>query len=306
LLALAGIRTLAERSFVKRMDAPVGIVQSIEFRSAKWVGANLPGQRVMLPGSMAAWLNAFADSPQLCGQSYSTTPNWIQQIAQYAVFKADAQYAILWLKAFGVWAVGVSGPHSPEYWRPFAHPGEFEGMLPVLWREDDTTIYAVPLVSRSLAHVMLPEALVRPKPIGIVDNDELRRYVAALDSPAAPASFEWLGTNRAVVRARLEPAQVVSTQVTYDPGWRAWVNGAPRGVYRDGLGFMAVRAECAGYCEIDLDYNGGIEAWLCRAASLGALLLSAAFGSGLFRRMWAALDREPSRVAMRRLAKPEL
>jgi hypothetical protein len=69
---------------------------------------------------------------------------------------------------------------------------------------------------------------------------------------------------------------------------------------------MAVRAECAGYCEIDLDYNGGIEAWLCRAASLGALLLSAAFGSGLFRRMWAALDREPSRVAMRRLAKPEL
>jgi hypothetical protein len=241
---------------------------------------------------MAAWLNAFADSPQLCGQSYSTTPNWIQQIAQYAVFKGDAQYAILWLKAFGVWAVGVSGPHSPEYWRPFAHPGEFEGALPVLWRQDDTTIYGVPLASPSLAHAMRPEELVRPKPIGVVDNDELRRYVAALDGPASPASFEWRGPNRAVIRAQLEPDQVISTQVTYDPGWQAWVKGAPRGVYRDGLGFMAVRAACAGNCEIELDYDGGGGAKLCRAASLGALLLSAAFGFGLFRRIWAALDRE--------------
>ena len=120
---------------------------------------------------------------------------------------------------------------------------------------------------------------------------ELRGYVAALENPAASASFEWRGPNRAAIRARLEPGQVIATQVTYDPGWRASVNGATRAVYRDGIGFMAVRAQCAGECEIELDYDGGIEAKLCRAASLGALLLSAAFGLGLPRRMRESLRR---------------
>ena len=65
------------------------------------------------------------------------------------------------------------------------------------------------------------------------------------------------------------------------------MNGSPRGVYHDGLGLMAVRARCAGDCEVILDYDGGVEAKLCRAASLGALLLSAAFGLGLFRRIYS-------------------
>ena len=160
LLALAGMQVVAQRRFVKRLLNPANVALSIEYRSAKWVEANLPGRRVMLPGSMAAWLNAFVDTPQLCGQSYSTAPNWMQQVAQYAIFSGeglgerDAEYSILWLKAFGVAAVGVSGPRSPEYWRPFAHPGKFEGVLPVLWREDDTTIYGVPPGSASLAHAI--------------------------------------------------------------------------------------------------------------------------------------------------------
>jgi hypothetical protein len=297
LLALAGKQVVAQRRFVKGLLRPVDVAGSIEYRSAKWVEASFPGRRVMLPGSMAAWLNAFADSPQLCGQSYSTAPNWMQQVAQYTIFSGeglgdrDAEYSILWLKAFGVRAVGVSGPRSPEYWKPFAHPGKFEGVLPVLWREDDTSIYGVPLASPSLAHAMRPESLVRHKPISGADADELRRYVAALDDPASSASFEWRGPNRAAIRARLEPGQVIATQVTYDPGWRASVNGATRAVYRDGIGFMAVRAQCAGECEIELDYDGGIEAKLCRAASLGALLLSAAFGLGLPRRMRESLRR---------------
>jgi hypothetical protein len=285
LLALAGMQLVAQRRFVKRILRPVEVARSIEYRSARWVESHLPGQRVMLPGSMAAWLNAFAGSPQLCGQSYSTAANWMQQVAQYAIFSSnDARYSVLWLKAFGVAAVGVSGPRSPEYWKPFAHPGKFEGVLPVLWREDDTTIYGVRLASPALAHAMRPESLVPQKPSGGPDDNDLRRYVTALDDPAASATFEWRGPNRVAIRARLDPGQVIATQVTYDPGWRASVNGAPRDVYRDGLGFMAIQAQCAGECRIDLDYDGGMEAKLCRAASLGTLLLATAFGFDLFRR----------------------
>jgi hypothetical protein len=297
LLALAGVQVAAQRRFVKRLLLPVDVAQSIEYRSAKWVDATFPGQRVMLPGSMAAWLNAFADSPQLSGQSYSTTANWMQQVAQYTIYSGqglgdrDAAYSILWLKAFGARVVAVPGPRSPEYWKPFAHPAKFEGLLPVLWRQDDTTIYGVPLSSPSLAHAMSPESLVRHKPISGADADELRRYVAAMDHPASPADFEWQGPNRAAISARIQPGQVIATQVTYDPGWRASVNGTPRAVYRDGIGFMAVRAECVGECRIELDYDGGIEAKLCRATSLGALLFAAAFCFGLFRRVRESVRR---------------
>ena len=290
-IVLMGYQVVAERRFVKRIERPVDVAQSIEYRSAKWLEENLPNRRVMVPGSMAAWLNAFGDSPQLGGQSYSTAPNWMQQVAQFTIFSGDglgerdAEYSILWLKAFGVAAVGVSGPHSPEYWKPFAHPGKFEGVLPVLWREDDTTIYGVPPAPASLAHAVRPESLVRHKPVSGADVEELRDYVAALDDAGSRASFEWRGPNRAVIRAHMTPEQMIATQVTYDPGWRATANGTPRRVFRDGLGLLVIQADCAGACEIDMDYDGGLEARVCRAVSLAVIILTGAYGLGLFRRL---------------------
>jgi hypothetical protein len=275
---------VAHRRFVKRQVRPVEVARGIEYRAARWSAAALPGQRIMMTGTMATWLNAFADSPQLSAQSYSTAPNQAQQLAQYAIFSGlgmgdrDAEFSILWLKAFGVQAVDVPGPQSPEYWRPFTHPRKFDGVLPVLWREDDTTIYRVPQASPSLAHVVVAGQLVRHRPVNGMDDGEIRNYVAALDNPTAPASFAWLGKNRAAVHARLDAGQEISVQINYDPGWRATVNGSPRKIEPDGLGLMAVQAECVGECEIALDFDGGWEAKTCRAASIGALVLGALLG----------------------------
>jgi hypothetical protein len=270
---------VAQRRFFKLMARPVNVTQSLEYRAAKWVDANMPGRRVFMPGSMATSFNAFSNSPQITGQSYSTAPNRAQQIAQYTIFSGqgagerDAPASILWLKAFGVSAIAVPGPHSPEYWRPFANPRKFEGRLPVLWREDDTTIYRVPLVSESLAHIVNAGDIVRRPPIHGLDIAELERYVGALDRPPAPASFAWRDANHAVVRARLAPGQLVSVQVTYDRGWQASVNGSRRTIEKDGIGLIAVHPDCTGDCEIALTYDGGLEAKLCWAASIGTLLL---------------------------------
>ena len=287
-LLFCGRQVVAHRRFLKLMR-PVDVSQSIEYSAAKWVDANMPGQRVFMPGSMATSFNEFSNSPQITGQSYSTAPNRAQQIAQYTIFSGqgagerDAPASILWLKALGVSAIAVSGPHSSEYWRPFANPRKFEGVLPVLWRADDTAIYRVPLGSESLAHVVNASDIVRRPPIHGLDIAELERYVTALDWPTAPASFTWLGANRAVIRARLKPEQIVSVQVTYDAGWRASVNGAPRPIEKDGIGLMAVHPECAGDCEIALRYDGGWETRLCWAASIATLLACAALVAGLFR-----------------------
>lgn len=188
----------------------------------------------------------------------------------------DAAISILWLKAFGARAVVVPGAQSPEYWHPFARPRKFDGVLPVLWRERDTTAYLVSDGPYALAHVLPPAELVQHTPVNGIDVAEIRRYVAAIDDPSAPAAtLTWNGNDAAVIDARIRPGDVVSAQITWDPGWHARVNGARREIIRDGLGLIALDPGCTGDCRIDLNYDGGLERRICRIAaiSLPAILL---------------------------------
>ena len=291
LLFVAGRQTLSFDRFADGFIHPVDVQQSIEYRSAKWVEENLPGERVMMGGSLGNFLNVFTQVPQLSAQPYTTAPNWEEQIAVYTIYRGedagerDGEHSLLWLKAFGAQAVAVPGPRSPEYWKPFTRPGKFEGILPVLWREDDTTIYRVPQRSGSLAHVMRPDRVVLHRPIHGFDTMEVGRYVAALESESMPAQLEWHGSNRARIRARLAPGEIVSTQINYHPGWHAIVKGGIAAVRPDGIGLMVVDPNCTGDCEITLEYDGGWELRLCRAASGGVLLVFLAAGS-LQRRQW--------------------
>ncbi len=285
LMFLAGKQMLSLGRVAERLTTPVDVKQSIEYRSAQWVAENLPGQRVMMGGSMGNFLNTFTSIEQLSAQPYTPAPNWEEQIAVYTIYTGenagdrDGDFSLLWLKAFGVQAVGVPGPHSPEYWKPFTKPRKFDGMLPVLWREDDTTIYRVPQRFASLAHVMRPDQLVRRAPMHGLDTDEVQRFVTALDSSSKPAFLEWRGANRARIRTLLKPGEIVSAQINYHPGWHATVNGSNRTVRADGIGLIVVDANCLGYCEIILEYDGGWESRLCRVASSGILLLLLAASS---------------------------
>jgi len=280
LLYYAEGQIVSYRRYAKALLRPVDTAQSIEYRTAKWIESNLPGQRVMMAGSIGQWAEVFARVPQLDAQQYPTAPNFSQQVAVYIIDsgqnagRRDPAVSILWLKAFGVRAIAVSGPQSPEYWHLVADPRKFEGVFPVLWRERDTTIYLVSDGPFSLAHVVRPDDLVRHTPINGLDVGEIRRYVAALEETApAPATLNWDGDNKAVIQARLQPGQVVSAQITYSPGWHAQVNGALRNIRPDGIGLMAIDPGCTGECRIVLDYDGGAELRACRIASAGFLAL---------------------------------
>jgi hypothetical protein len=291
LLAAVFWQAGAYREIAQKMLRPVNVPASLEYRSVKWVAAQFPGQRVMMTGSMAAWLDAFTDEPEVGGQSYSTAMNWQEQVATYILYSDDnagdraAEISQLWLEAMGAQAVAVPGPNSPEPWKPFAHPRKFDGVLPVIWREDDTAIYRLPQVTASLAHVMSPAQLVSHPPANGVDIAELRTYVAALEDPGAPrATLRWQGPNRAYVRARLAPRDVVSIQFNFHPGWHAWIGGKSRRVYADGLRLMAIDPQCTGDCEIALVFDGGAESKACLAASAAMLLLAAGSGAMAFLR----------------------
>jgi hypothetical protein len=279
LLALAAEQVVAFRKMEKTFTFPQDVTQTLVYRASIWAGQNLPGRRAFLPGPIAKWANRFADVQQFDGGSFSMATNQSQQNADAAIVfgggtaEEDARLSLTWLKAYGVAVVGT-GSNGKDFWASFTHPGKFDGVLPVLWREGTVSLYQVPLRSAALAHVVPEGAMVRHAPKEPGDVGEVERYAAALDyEPLPAAQMQWEGRNRIRIRAAAVPTgQAISVQVSYHPGWHAKVGGQSRGLYKDGLGLMWLRPECAGPCEVQLDYDGGWELRICRWVSAFAIV----------------------------------
>ena len=197
------------------------------------------------------------------------------QIATFGIYWIDeAEHTVPWLKAYGCHAITVPGPNSRMVYRPFRNPRKFDGVLPLLWHEEDDFIFAVPQRSKSLAHVVPEDAVVAHPPVNGLDTTEVNRFVAALDDPALPLT-EFDGTR---VTGPVAPGQVVSVQITYDPGWVAMSHGQQVPITRDGLGLMTLHPSCAGPCEIDLVFEGGRERRICQILSCLVMLMAAIWG----------------------------
>lgn len=298
-VTVAGEQIISQRKYAKSVLIPNDVTRTIEYRTSVWARDHLPGVRIMMPGSIGQWANAFTDIQLLNGGSYAVAYNQVQQRAIAAVYhggdtpEKDARVSITWLKAFGTGAIAVAGPKSSEVWHSFGNATKFDGRLPVLWSEDDVTIYRVPLRAESLAHVVSESALVRRAPSGPGDTEELEKYVAALDDESLPkAEFQWQGENRIHIRTVAWPDQAVSVQVTRHPGWHAKANGVSRQIKADGLGMMWLQPGCNGPCDVQLEYDGGTELRICHllsVAALAALIVFIARSAG--RSLFAARSR---------------
>jgi len=260
---------------------PLDITKTVEYAATKWIDRNLPGQRTMVSGDAAWVFNVFSDNSQMSAGHEPTAPNFIQQIAVYQIYSGagagarDAEVALVWLKAFGNQAVTVPGPASREVYKPFTNADKFAGVLPVLWHDGGDTIYAIPQRSRSLAHVIPAEAVVKRRPVNGMDVEPLKGYADALEDATIPeAGMNWRGESQVYVKARVMPGQVIAVQESFDTAWEARVRGQRRPVRSDGLGLMIIDTGCAGDCEVELTYGTTAEVWICRfLSSLACVLL---------------------------------
>jgi hypothetical protein len=294
LIAFAAFhQTVHYRRYARVILQEIDIRQTIEYRTAQWIGNHLGGLRVFGGAETGTWLNVFVDTPQMNSGHRPFNPNFaVEESAIYEIYSSegagsrDAEVSVLWLKAFGCHAIYVPGPQSRVATKPFVHPYKFEGVLPVLWHEEDDTIYGVPQRTKSLAHVVSESAIVQRQPIHGLDTDEVARYVAALDDPTLPADvMTWTDPNHADpnhghIDTTLHPGQVLSIQTTYDKGWIARANGKPAEVTRDGIGLSVIHAPCDGPCSIDFVFTGGFERHFFNAVSsitIFALLLGGFF-----------------------------
>jgi hypothetical protein len=288
-LAFLSWQAFYYRDYAAGLIRSIDITRTIQYKTARWIDANLKGLRTMVSGDVGTWFNVFTDNPQLSSGHEPFSPNWMVQIATYTIYSGqnagdrDAEYSVLWLKAYGCHAITVPGPQSREEYKPFRNPRKFEGVLPLLWHDEDDSIYAVPQRTTSLAHVIPADAAVVHPPIHGLDVPEVARFVAAMENPALPlADFSWQSNTRARIAGEAHPGQVVALQVTYDPGWVATANGRPAAVTRDGIGLITVHPSCDGRCEIDLSFDGGAQRRIC--LGLSALVMFGVAAAGAFSR----------------------
>ncbi len=245
--------------FSRKLIRPIDITQTAEWKIAQWLNREWTGGRVMMSGSVAFWLTAFSDVPQLNGGTEQGAIDYMARIAAYGIyFGRNGEAAVEWLKALGIAAVGVSDTTSGEFYKPYADPHQFDKLLDPIYRDHGDTIYRVGF--GSLAHVIPRSALVTRTPEHGLDVDPLRRYVAALDDSSA--DFRWTSLHSARISASIREGEFLSVQIPWHKGWHA---NAP--IKKDAIGFMYFDSLPTGRANIELTYDGGTEMRIARTLS---------------------------------------
>jgi hypothetical protein len=277
LVVFGAIQARTYRRFFRLITHSIDIHQTVEYESGQWLQKNLPDRRIFTEGSTRFWLNAFCDNPQVGGGFDQGHINPEIPILKFGIpyTRGDGATTAMWLRLLGAEAVIVSGRGSRDaYPNDWHDPDKFKGVLPELWRDGGDAIYGVPQRSMSLAHVILSTDVVSRPPDRVEDVEPVQKLNAALENSALPiADFTWKSQSEAVVSATLQPEHLIMVQVSHHPGWRAWVNGSPRPLRRDGLGFMIVEPQCSGACQIRLLYDGGTEMRIAQWVSAATAIL---------------------------------
>jgi len=259
----------------------------IEYRVTEWMAKNMPGSRALATGSVRFWYNAWHDLPQVGGGSEQGLMNGSVMPAQYqTTMGQDPETAILWLQSLGADAVIVHDKNSEEMYHDFEFPKKFDGYLPPVWDDGKgSRVYRIPrrwpararVVERSLAGVV--------KPAAEPNIDMLRAYAAVVENgPDAAVDMRRESTVAMRLRARLEPGQSLLVQETFDPYWRAWLNGRRLPVRKDAMGLMLIDAP-PGQHEILLVFETPLENRVGRVlAGASGLAVLGLLGAGLRRK----------------------
>jgi hypothetical protein len=251
------------RRYARYLIGTIDITTTSEWKTADWLNRNWSGERVMLPGSSMFWLTAFSNTPEIGGGFAQGITDQELPVATYGLTAGAgehwAEWSVLWLKALGVQAVGVSGPGSTEVYKDFVDPRKFEGTLQPLWRDGGDVLYRVGRPHLSLARVVPRIHLVARTPVNGADVDPLRGYVAALEDPSMPeATVEWSSAHTGRIVTEVGGGQAISLQIAWHKGWHASSGGNAIPIVKDALGLMTIYPE-QGRQSIDLVYDGGVE-----------------------------------------------
>ncbi len=269
--------------YAETLIQPIKISKTTQFTAAEWLARHSAGERVMIPGSGAFWLNALADVPQISGCCEQSPLSHSNGIAKY-MFESDqaagtnaAKISETWLEALGA---GIAVIFLPESTEPYAmvHPLKFQGRLKELWHGRGAIIYQLPSAGRGIAHLVYPAELPQRMPVNGIDTGPLMPYVkSVLDSSRPLVQAVWKSADSLMLCSVAARGQLVSVNIPAHPGWHARVDGVAVPIQSDKLGQLLINPKRNGKFRILLTYDGGTEAQVCGWIPLPAIGIWAGF-----------------------------
>ncbi len=256
-----------------------------EYRISKWLSENTDGKRVYTTGSICFWLNVFSDTPQVRGGADGASYSKWWAHATYQINtsenapKGEEEVITLnWLKAINVSYAVVNFPHSKEIFHDYKNPDKFEEIegLEEVYNEKGDVIYKVPLENPSLVQIVDKEKFDNLKSIyNAVDVDNLQDYVDYIEDSGFDQSKINLVKKKNTkyeISADLEENEAIALQISYNPVWKAYVNGKRVKIQKDVIDFMFIEPEEKGEVEIILKFGRTWDVWLGYFITLITLL----------------------------------
>ena len=277
LLVLGAFAVVQYRKEARISIRPIDITATSQFKIANWMDQHAEGRRVWVMGSSSFWLDVFGDTPQATGCCDQGMILPISRVAAFVVGTDIAtgtravEISLDWMVALGAHLVATSGPGSSEVYWDWKDPKKFEGKLAKVWQDGGDAIYAVPQVTRSLAHRVRPNELVLRRPQSGIDVVPLEGYVAALLDPRRTTiETAWRGSSLLAIHGYIEPGERISVQVPFHSGWQARSAGHRLKVSSDGLGFVVIEPLDGGPPDINLEFVGSADRNIGRVISITA------------------------------------
>ncbi len=266
--------------------------ERVEYRTPAWLQEHFPNQRAFVTGTLRFWYNVWQNGQQADGGSDQGILNPLIPAAKWRIIHSSDIATIQdCLQAFGVDILVVPGPRSREPFKEFPHPEMFDGHLALI-RDDGegNRYYRIPRRSTGIVRVV-DSAQMRSVPTlpREPSDAQFRNYAQAVEAvPQGDASPEraqghWQGSDLLEVDVDLQGQESLLIQETFDPYWRASIDGHPQAITPDAAGFMLLQAP-AGKHSIRLKFDTPREVSAGRALTAASLLLCVLFGLYRFAR----------------------
>lgn len=238
--------------------------QRIEYKIGQWIRENLPGERVLVTGSVRFWFNAWGDHPQVGGGSEQGVLNMVPYMAYFAApFGIPPDDVKAWLQAVGTGAFVVHDQESEEIYKDFGDRSHvYDNAFQVIYNDGKgNRIFRIPRKPGRARVVRLNQIQALPR-VGDIQPpiEPVRAYAAALEEgPHVSAQADRESPTRVRLRATVAPGQALVFQESFDPAWRALTrDGKPVTVVADPFGFMLLQPE-PGDHEILLEFKTPLE-----------------------------------------------
>jgi len=237
----------------------VDITETPEYVISEWLSEHVHDERVYATGTIAFWLNAFSNVPQLRGGGDGAAINpWWSHVTYQINTGSNGSLAALWCKALNIRFIVVNYPNASTPYPDYRFPQKFEGVLPLRFFYKGFGIFEVPLARPELVQAVRWNDFGRlPQISSVLDYDNLKAYVDLVEGPneGAECKYKILRANEITIEVSNSTKDTaLLVKMTYDDLWKAFVNNNEISITAVGPHFILLHPNLSGSYQIRLSY----------------------------------------------------